>query len=604
MKNTIFIACAGLMFLFACQDSILDKKPLDSMTDAQVWQDPNLIESYLSNLYKYTPVLVQGATTVYTQRTVNGSQFNWQNSEQGGGPFLLNEASDESKTGWGYLGNSQGVRLNGIGVNGGFMEYWPYGEIRNINIFLDKLPTANFPDNLKVLRAAEARFLRAFNYFAMVKRYGGVPIITKVQGLDTPKEELYPKRNSEKEVYDFIISEMDAIANDLAATTEFGRPNKWAALSLKARAALYAGSIARYGKVQLDGLLGFPASDANVYFQKAYDASKAIMDSHAYSLYNGDADKTVNFQNIFLKKQNPEVIFAKLHDVVDALDAGGNAWAYDFLQCPKPHAWGAGMKNTPYLEMAEEFEKADGTSGKLNRAQIQQGLWTIDQLWGGRDPRFYATIWTEARDWKGTKIDFHNGLIDPNGTLLENTGQGYGGINARGTQDINGQFHTGFGVMKYLDENTDNVGGSLSNASSDYIVFRYGETLLNFAEAAYELNKPAEAMDAINQLRNRAGVAPLSSISMDAIRHERKVELAFEGHRYWDVRRWRIATDALTTRQSGLRYILDYNTRKYKLIVLTNIDGTQPVFQEKNYYFPITPGRIAQNPNLVENPGY
>ena len=110
----------------------------------------------------------------------------------------------------------------------------------------------------------------------------------------------------------------------------------------------------------------------------------------------------------------------------------------------------------------------------------------------------------------------------------------------------------------------------------------------------------------MNDIRRRAGISPLESIDRDKIRHERKVELAFEGHRYWDVRRWRIAVDVLSKPNSGLRYILDYETGKYQLQILDNVDGTgtSPNFYEHNYYFPITLSRTGNNPNLQENPGY
>lgn len=264
---------------------------------------------------------------------------------------------------------------------------------------------------------------------------------------------------------------------------------------------------------------------------------------------------------------------------------------------------GVGNKDAPYLEMVEAFEHIDGTSGILDRMQIQQGLWTTDELWANKDPRFFATIYTQNTAWKGTMVDYHNGLRLPDGTI-QNDGS-YQGVLALGTQSVDNGFGTGFGIMKYLDEgnNTLQFPGI---SSTDYLVFRYGEVLLNLAEAAFELGETGEALGAVNEIRERAGIAPLESIDRDKIRHERKVELAFEGHRYWDVRRWRIAVDVLSKPNSGLRYILDYETGKYRLQVLDNVDGTgtSPNFYEHNYYFPITLSRTGNNPNLQENPGY
>ena len=218
---------------------------------------------------------------------------------------------------------------------------------------------------------------------------------------------------------------------------------------------------------------------------------------------------------------------------------------------------------------------------------------------GWPDPRFFATIYTQNTDWKGTKVDYHNGLLLPNGQVLASGS--HEGVLAQGTQSVDNTFGTGFGVMKYLDESYNSLQGPPGFSSTDYIIFRYGEILLNLAEAAYELNQSSEALSAINELRRRAGISELATIDRDKIRHERKVELAFEGHRYWDVRRWRIATSALSQSYSGLRYIQVYGTNptQYKLEVLYNIDGdNRPQFFEHQYYFPITLTRTGNNPNF------
>lgn len=611
MKTKLVLFLIGLCGLSSCLDDILDKKPLDIISDDVVWNDPVMIDAYLAQQYMLTTVFTNEASD-YIESWSAGSPIDgkWEihTSEHGYGPLIINNIADEGKGGWEISGNAEDYKSGKLDINGGFLEWWeyPYYIIRNLNQFIKRVPDSPIDNETKKLRVAEARFIRAFNYFSMVKRYGGVPLITKAASLDDPEEVLYPKRNSEKELYDFVISEMDAIAEDLVATNDFGRPTKWTALALKSRAALYAGSIAQFGSMQLNDLLGIPQSQASDYYQKAFDASLAIINSGAFQLYDQDADKSLNFRNIFVKKRNSEVIFAKQHSYIDALAGGGNTWGYDFCQRPKPHGWNLGMGNTPYLEMAEEFEYIDGKPGKLDRQAIQNGLWSMEELWGKKDPRFAATIYTMGTPWRGGNVDFHKGLIGGDGKLYENDGEGYEGVNAMGDQNINaGNFGTGFGVMKYLDENVD-IGSTWSNSGTDFIVFRFGEILLNYAEAAFELGKSGEALGAINQLRTRAGIATKTTIDRQVIRHERKVELAFEGHRYWDLRRWREAESVLSQSFSGLRYILDFNTRKYKLVVLDDIDGvnTPPRFYKQNYYFPITLNRTGANANLIENPGY
>ena len=603
MKTKICILLIAVLSVLSCED-ILDKKPLDIISDKDVWNDQTLISGYLAGCYLYMSIL--------TSETPTPRHEGWESTEDWWGPYVIHEISDEAKVSGIFLPNEMtAMKVNGLRINGGLLEWWDssYRVIRKLNEFIARVPDAPVDQDWGKEKVAEARFLRAYNYFSMVKRYGGVPIITQAQSIDDSKETLYPARDKEQTVYDFVLSEIDDIVNDLPkenTDSNYGKPTKYAALALKSRAALYAGSIAQFGTVQLDGVVGIPSSAASDYYQISYEASELIMQSH-HRLYNADANKVTNFKNVFLKedKDNPEAIWVVKHDYIDR-DAGGNGWCWDFFQCPKPHAWDSGNQTAPYLEMAEEFEYIDGRPGKLDRNAIQQGLWTTEELWKDKDPRFFATLWTQDTPWKGTLVDYHYGIILPDGSVLTDQNSSYEGIPARGIQSPYPIF-TGFGIMKYLDESKDNM-GNRATSGTDWQIFRYGEILLNYAEAAFELGKQNDALNAINQIRDRAGIQDLRSVdlSRESIRHERKVELAFEAHRYWDLRRWRIAERELSINRSGLQFTLDYNTRKFQLLVVENIDGTvsPPQFHDYNYYFPITLVRTGNNPNLKENPGY
>jgi hypothetical protein len=600
----IFVFILINIFLFHSCD-YLDKAPLDLISDNDVWNDEALVEAYLSNLYYEMSYF---ANESYGKNWDGDIFFPC---------FAVNQVSDECMSQWWDWRDAlkwYNYKFGNLKIQGGLLEWWGYDPVRNINEFIEKLPETQLEEDLKAVRIAEARFLRAFSYFAMVKRYGGVPLITVAQALDTPKEELYPTRNKEEEIYDFIIREIDDFADDLPETVgndDLGRATKYAALALKCRAALYAGSIAQFGRIQLEGVVGIPAEKADHYYQIAYDAGNRIVESDIFQLYDVDDDKVTNFRNLFLAKNNSEVIFAKRHNNVngDHGQGGGNGWCVDFFQCPRPQGWNRGNLDGAYLELIEEFEYTDGRIGKLDRDAIQQGLWTTDELWEGKDPRFFATFYTQNTPWKGSKVEYYKGILLPDGTVQ--TTDSYDGILANGDQDVDG---TCFGILKYLDESHDNMTGTNSawaTSSQDWQIFRLGEVYLNMAEAAFELGRTGDAIQAINKVRERAGISLLTSIDQEKIRHERKVELAFEGHRYWDVRRWRTATVDLSREFSGLRYILDYNSYKagelkYKLIVINQIDGAvnKPFFREENYYLPITLARTANNPNLVENPGY
>ena len=629
MKKIIYSIALGALTLTntSCYD-VLDKEPLDQYTDAVVWNDPTLIDAFLVTQYMYTPVMVNDATTMFT--SWSGSPMNrddrrgdtnyfFGNSEQVFGVGLTLDVSDEAKYNTGSWTDISWYKLHGITEDGGMLEWWDnaYYTIRNLNELIARVPNSPIDTETAKVRIAEARFLRAYCYFAMVKRYGGVPLLTEAPQLDSSEELLYPKRNSEKELYDFILNETMSISEELTNVKEVGRANKWAALSLHCRAALYAGSIAQYGRVQLDGLLGIPANEASTYYEKAYNAALTIIKESPYKLYNEDEDKVQNFKNIFLKKRNCEAIMVKQHDGPGFQNGGFSTWSWDQCECPRPQVWGLGNHHGPYLEMVEEFEYVDGTSGKFDRKALQNKLWNMDELWKGRDPRFYASIWTNGTPWrdavagafKGDTIDMHLGLIKPDGEIIKSQADQYNGINSIGDQlwahASEGIVNSGFGIMKYLDPSTNNMSW-LCESRTDYQIFRFAEILLNYAEAAFELGRTADALDAINQIRRRAGIKELANIDRDKIRHERKIELAFENHRYWDLRRWREAETALTRSFSGLQYIYDYNSGKLKVVVIDKVDGStaSPTFFNKNYYFPITKARRAANPNLVENPGY
>ena len=168
------------------------------------------------------------------------------------------------------------------------------------------------------------------------------------------------------------------------------------------------------------------------------------------------------------------------------------------------------------------------------------------------------------------------------------------------------QEKTGFGIRKYVSDRT-NLIPEFGSSDGDYIIFRFGEILLNFAEAAFELGKENEALNAINELRLRAGLPPHASIDRDKIRHERKVELAFEGNRFWDLRRMRTAVDEISRTFYGIEYGQIDGTDQYKIYLVGGSEAGSYVcsVSEKYYYFPITPNRIANNQNLApENPNY
>jgi hypothetical protein len=575
----------------SCQ-KVLNKAPLNIISDNAVWNDQRLSEAYLDQTLSemtfmfancdYDPTGAAAAIHVwdihdqFTRGDEGRHAYPWYPTFTTWGPGLLDK-------------------------NGGWNEQWMYSTIREANVFLQEMTHSTLPDDTRKHLSARARWARAMCYFGMVERYGGIPLITEAQGIDQSADSLFVPRSKEVDVYDFIMYEMDAIASDLQTTDGAGYPTKWAALALKSRAAMYAASIAQWGTVQLDGLAGIPSSEAQRFWQACYGASDTIIKQGPFILYNKTpADKAANYHQMFVDPDNPESIYAVQFKGVEGLGLS-NGW--DMFTGPQGFVAWAGNAAAPYLETIEWFQHADGTPFQLDDATLASQLWDPNDLFSGMEPRFYADIYTQSTPWKGSSCDDHTSLILPDNSVI--TSGSYQGVAAQGVGNVDGGAVTGFGCKKYLNEASTIVPDNW-NTNTPWMVFRLAEIMLNQAEASIELGKPADALDLVNQIRARAGVAAYSSVGRDEVRHERNVELIFESNHLFDLKRWRTAVSAVSRPFSGLSYSLDYTTRKFKVKIIPNIDGNnQKHFFAKEYYLPITAGRISNNAKLApENPGY
>jgi hypothetical protein len=584
MKNKVYLILVIAFITFSCE-GYLDKEPLDLITDQVVWQDPALISAYLADLYDRVDFIEK------------------RNDNAGTSFALIASMAGEGRS-FGTHHQSYGASTNVLSSSGvyGQLNYWRYNNIRDMNYFLEQIETSPLEESLVNQRSAEVRFLRAYTYFQMGIRWGGVPIITEPQAIDAPAEEIFVSRNSEKEVYDFVINEMTAISEILPLENQRGRPSKYAALALKSRAALYAASIAKYGTVQtvpnptgIDLVLGFPASEAITYAQISFDASTDIIQNSPHRLYEELDDPAENFQNLFLDESaaNREVIMAEVYDFSKnrAHPFTMRATSHDFS-----NTWGSMNYHYDWLE---RFEFADGTPGtSISRNQLTSQDWAVDELFSNRDPRFVASVFYPESDWAGGKTYFHKRTIK-DGASITGGSDDNGFPYAATRRNV---IRTGFMVRKRTNESI--FPENLINDDTDYIIFRLGEIYLNLAEAAFYLGKDGEALTALNRVRQRANMPDKTSISEDVIQNERLVELTWENHSYWDIRRWRIAQELLDgVRLKGCQFTYIYETKKYR-IQLVNSEGIARTFQEHNYYLPLAVGKTSENPNLVENPGY
>lgn len=578
MKKTLYFIIFNLMLFVSCKDDYLDKQPLNKVSDADVWKTPAMIEAYVTRLYVDFP---------FAAFAEAWSRYSDENTE--------NSRNQNAVT------NGQMSRTNDP------ISYWDYAYIRKMNVFLEKVAESALSPEAKKQLEGEVRTLRAATYFEMQKRYGGIPLVDVVLDPFSEIDKKYTSRCTEEELADFIDSELTAAIGLLTENHEpRGRINKWTAYAYKARFNIWTASIAKYGTVQLNGLVGIPSNRANEFFGKASSAANSVILSGKYSLYNQHSNKAVNYQSLFMDEGNTEVIFQKIYDGVNI----GHNW--DSENVSPIFSTGTGGRLNPVLEFLWGYENIDGTSG--------QPLFGPDHLysdgyepWNNKDPRLRGTVYFQSDDFgpvlKG--IQTYDGL-DPSpvpnpSAIMRGINLTYNGVPTagdgsntayprRGTQ-------TGFFIKKYL-EPVPMV--TRFQAKTDWIAIRLAEMYLIRAEAEFELGNTEPAATALNATRSRAGITLVdkNTINLQHIRTERKSELAIENHRFWDLRRWRIAEAILNThRFQGLTPILHYASGKYYFIQANTEDAAR-TFLIQHYYNPITDSRIQNNPDLVENPGY
>ena len=588
MKSRIFAIFFTIMFLTSCMKDTLERKPLNIISDSDVWKSAQLIDINIAALYNGIPM---GFT---------------------GNPHLAN-LTDESS-----YHEEERVGIDNYGNHVYALNPGMYTWIRRANYLIDRIKTASIPAGSIKEYTAETRFIRAFYYFDLVKKYGGMPIIEGVQTFDNNIEELLVPRNKEVEVYDFILKELDAAIVDLPDSWNANNTNsatKLVAQALKSRAMLYAGSIAKYGTVQLNGLAGIPSAKASTYFTESLKASKAIIDSKIYALYDKSynpasksGDPVKNYQDIFLDKGNKEIIFQKAYNFPD------KPHSWDNLNIPEGFTTNQGSSITPLLELVESYEYIDGTPGILNVDGLEFN--SPDDLYKNKDPRFTASIFRSGTPFVGRALQIYRGIYDTDGKLYQSESIPFPKDPSVLQVGLDGPFptgnytKTGFYIRKITNYSKAVVEPNVSD--QNYIEIRYAEILLNYTEAALELsNNLPDALGAINLVRNRAGIKTLNlgELTIERLRNERKVELAFEDKRFWDIRRWRIGTTLFkNTFMNGLYPYLKYTGSGYKYIFkkisgypLDN--GLSRVFAERDYYSNLS-SYINTNKNMVNNPGW
>jgi len=626
MKKHIIIAITTALLIVGCakDEDYLNRKPRDILTQEQVFSDPAVVLTVIADLYDryYDFAWIQDWSSM--------AQFNiafW--SEQGRYGSFQN--SDYGYGDWGT---------------------WDYGYIRDINLFIERCEAAvELSDGDKQRFLAEARFLRASYYFELVKRMGGVPLILETEEYDFSGDASYLRhpRETEAAIYDFVISEAEAIKELIPADVNIkSRATKAAALAMESRAALYAASIAKYGattpQVSLPGgEVGINSSKANSYYQTALTSAQQIINGEAgnYSLYMKKPDLAENFASIFYDKiGNNEVIF-----VEDYKLQSGKVHGFTISNQPR---YGAeeeeGGRINPSLNFVQSFETLAGEFQPLPISDASGNPIYYDNIgdvFKNRDARLAGTVILPGSTFKGREVDIWAGYQMADGSVISGDSRGQQKeVGELGTVQVVGfdgpidglEFtaQTGFYIRKFQDPK---AASGQRGVQSDLwqMRYRYAEVLLNAAEAAFELSQNDLAAQYLNEVRSRAGLlTPLTpaDITFDRIVHERYVELAFEGHFFFDMKRWRIAhkvldgvsisPDGLTgnigdalkskTQPYGLWPYKVYNPGSanngkylFKIVKPSRVTAADR-FRLGNYYSKIGDDVINNNPKIIRNP--
>ncbi|MDB5022218.1 MAG: RagB/SusD domain protein, partial [Pedobacter sp.] len=407
MKNTSKYKILGLAFLLslgACKKDYLERQPTSIVTDDQLWKDSKLITGLLANYYNRIPTDM-GLTDQ------PGSQ--WRNM------------ADYDDAMWSGFSNEEG-RNNIVSYNRDRWRMYDYGFVRDLNLAIenvDKFGAGTLSEIQRTQLKAEFRFIRAYLYFEMVKRMGGVPLITTQMIYDFGGDPTYLQtpRAKEAEVYDFIGTELDAIKEDIGNAGSVSRANKYTCMALKSRAMLYAGSIAKYNAlltpniVTPGGEVGIPADRAAEYFQKSLDASKEVL-AGPYSLYKGNPNLGENFYEAVVKKaNNPEVIFVR--DFLTS-KAKKHLFTYDNIARGLREDNLSSSNVTPSLNLVENYDYLDGSAGtlKLRTADNSDFIYynKVSDVFANKDARLYGTVIYPGAPFKGLTVDMQAGVMQWN----------------------------------------------------------------------------------------------------------------------------------------------------------------------------------------------
>ncbi|MGO3654013.1 MAG: RagB/SusD family nutrient uptake outer membrane protein [Sphingobacterium sp.] len=583
MKNILPIFIGLSLVLTSCKN-VLDIDDLQSLDEEKVWHDPNLVSAYMANLY-----------TIFGNWEAGKDRY----SEQLVGiPFQLNTITPTAP----FTGTTSVFKI------------WDYAHIRKINTAIQNVSESEtLAQDFKDKTLGEAYFIRAYTYFEMLRLYGGIPYITIPQ--DAEQDDLNTPRNSTAETFDLLIADLDEAIALLPETIEkgsdeYGRIDGNFAAAFKAKVLLYKAS------PQFNPSNPFN----NSHWQEANSANKLAYEQlieKGYAL-------TDDYANITLQEKGPEVVFSVINTYPNKVANWDNG--------VRPGSESRGAANAvPTWEFVKSFPMKDGksyldTDGKYHKTEEE----FLQSYWENRDPRFDKSIvWNgkiyEVSGKVGKRQYTSLGIAD----ALDNFG-----VNPRaGINSTNQDRYSGLFILK-------NSKLSLKQAEAqtqydvDYVLMRLAEVMLNYAETANETGDLATAEGLLIELRKRDGIeggadgkygltARNREEMREAILAERNIELCFEGHRFWDLRRSRkldvldggtkhgVEAIAINTNGSEMdikqanalasAYELVETNFKYNVLQVPQNGVKVSVVPDSYYFFPIEQSIIDRNPKVLQN---
>lgn len=577
MKKIFYPILALLLTSSSCKD-VLDIEDLNSLDESKVWNDPNLVNAYITNLYPLFGNWSAGADA---------------NSDQ-----LIGIA----------------FPLDAVTVNNAAYKVWDYTTIRKINTAIQKVnESTGLGKDVKNSVLSQALFMRAYMYFNMVRNHGGVPYITVPQDLET--DELQVPRNTTKECFDFIVKDLDQAISLLPPviaknSVDYGRIDGNFAMAFKAKVLLYKAS---------------PQFNPSNPYNNAFWAEANIANKAAYDKLKADGyNLTADYSNIALQEKGAEVVFAVINAYPNKVASWDNG--------VRPGSESRGSASAvPSWDFVKSFPMKDGKSfsdptGKYYKTSEQ----FLQSYWENRDPRFEKSIVWNGKVYevsgKAGKRQYTSVGIAAD---LDNFG-----VNPKAkTPSENLNRYSGFFILKNSKLSLKQTEVE-TQYDVDFVLMRFAEVMMNYAETANETGDFNTALNLLKQIRMRAGIeagddgnygitATDRSQMRDAILAERNIEFCFEGHRFWDLRRARKLNMLNNTTKYGVEaiaitndgtdmdldeaallaksYQLRENQFKYSILQVPNTGNKVNLVPDTYYFFPIAQSVIDKNSNIKQN---